>query len=321
MQISQIKNTNQSDWNDFVKKHSLDFGLLQAWEWGEFQQALGRQVVRVVAEEDRILGVAQIIQMEIKGFFRYWYCPRGPMAESDLVFEAMLVKIAELAKAAGIVFLRFDPALTQLPGVSNKLINVGQVQPKQTLILDLCQEQNQLLSAMKSKTRYNIKVAGKHGVRIDQGSQYLEDFWRLTQLTSDRQEITPHPKHYYQTLVEILAQAGILEIWVAKLDNRVIAANLMIFFGDWAVYLHGASDYSYRRIMAPYLLQWQAILEAQSRHKKYYDFWGVDRLKWPGVTRFKTGFCPDNEFTHYIGAYDEVYRDFWYNTYKLFRKF
>ena len=170
---------------------------------------------------------------------------------------------------------------------------------------------------MKPKTRYNIKVAQKHQIKIDRGENYFPDFWRLMQKTSLRQEIKPHPQNYYKKMLATLGEEGIIKLMVAKYQGRVIASNLMVYFGDWAVYLHGASDYEYRQYMAPFLLQWQAITEAKNQGKKYYDFWGVDEKKWPGVTRFKKGFGAEKNFVEYLGADDEIYSKIWYNIYRL----
>ena len=167
---------------------------------------------------------------------------------------------------------------------------------------------------MKPKTRYNIKIAEKHRIKIDQGKEYFEDFWELMKKTSKRDQFVSHPKEYY------LKMSDFMEIMVAKYEDKVIAANLTVFFGDWCVYLHGASDYNFRDKMAPYLLQWETIKKAKKQGKKHYDFWGVDEKKWPGVTRFKTGFSPKTGFAEYAGAWDEAYASLWYGLYKLIKR-
>ncbi|MEK7653049.1 MAG: peptidoglycan bridge formation glycyltransferase FemA/FemB family protein, partial [Patescibacteria group bacterium] len=253
----------------------------------------------------------------------------------------------------------FDPAWVNLPLIPSFVRRggfrrVGQVQPKKTLILDLEKSEEEILAQMKSKTRYNIKVAEKHGIKIDffldlpltpslkqgggtippspltpslkQGGgesrlgEGLEEFWQLMQKTSARQEIVPHPKIYYQKLLETLGEKGIIKLIVAKFEDKIIAANLVAFFGDWCAYLHGASDYEHREKMAPFLLQWETMKMAKETGKKYYDFWGVDEKKWPGVTRFKTGFAPEEKITEYAGAYDIVYSRMWYNGYRILKK-
>ena len=70
--------------------------------------------------------------------------------------------------------------------------------------------------------------------------------------------------------------------------------------------------------MAPYLLQWQQILEAKKRGCAEYDFWGINEKKWPGVTRFKKGFS--GKEVGYPGAFDLIFQPIWYSLYKIVKK-
>ena len=95
------------------------------------------------------------------------------------------------------------------------------------------------------------------------------------------------------------------------------------FYGDTAVYLHGAFDYDNRQLMAPYLLQWSIILEAQKRNFRHYDFHGIAPAgqlnhPWAGVTRYKLGF--GGQAKNYPGTFDFIYQPNWYKLYKIFRK-
>ncbi len=64
-------------------------------------------------------------------------------------------------------------------------------------------------------------------------------------------------------------------IVVAYLGDTPLAANLMLWSGQTAYYLHGASDHTYRNLMAPHLLQWACIQAAKERGAHAYDFWGI----------------------------------------------
>ena len=322
----------KNKWAEFIAKNAADFGLLQSWEWGDFQESLGRKIFKlaILDDWDNILALVLIIKQPLKLGRSYFYLPRGPVIsqskEEFSILEILFQELEKLAKKEKAIFLRMDPAWPNLSLPPSFVKRgewryVGQVQPKSTLILDLTKAEAELLAAMKSKTRYNIKVAEKNGVIIDKGEKYFEDFWVLIQKTSGRQEIKPYSKNYYQKLLSVLVQAKLANLVVAKFEDKVIAANIIININHWSVYLYGASDYGYRSKMAPYLLQWQSIIEAKENGAKYYDFWGVDENKWPGVTRFKMGFAPAEKFTDYIGAWDKVYSQLWYNIYSSIKKF
>ena len=51
---------------------------------------------------------------------------------------------------------------------------------------------------------------------------------------------------------------------------------------------------------------------------KDYDFYGIDKQRWPGVTRFKLGF--GGRTRNYPGTYDLSNKYLSYQVYKLFRQ-
>jgi peptidoglycan pentaglycine glycine transferase (the first glycine) len=109
-----------------------------------------------------------------------------------------------------------------------------------------------------------------------------------------------------------------IKLFLSEYQNKIIAGNIVSFFGDMATYVHGASANEFRNVMAPYLLQWRTIEAAKRMGYKYYDFNGIDEVKWPGVTRFKKGF--GGEDVSYPGTFDLVFEGMWYNVYKMARR-
>lgn len=243
------------------------------------------------------------------------------------------------------------------------------MQPREILVMDITKSEEELLAEMKAKTRYNVRLAEKKGVTInvipaqagiqenllDSGSpaspsqggeagmtnKYIDEFLRLVKITAKRDGITPHPENYYRKMFEVILN-DILKLYIAEYQGKIIAANIMVFYGNTATYLHGASDYNYRDAMAPYLLQWQAILDAKKAGFTKYDLGGVKipkpetqnlkpnwfkkitgyRLQvtgssWQGITRFKTGFAPNTKLTIFPGSYDIVINPFKYKLYEI----
>ncbi|MDP2934721.1 MAG: peptidoglycan bridge formation glycyltransferase FemA/FemB family protein, partial [bacterium] len=175
----------------------------------------------------------------------------------------------------------------------------------------------ELLEKMHPKTRYNIQLAQRKGVKFQASIpriQNFKDFWRLMEETTKRDGFHSHPKEYYRKLLEIPG----VELFVAEHDGKIIAANIVVFYDKQAIYLHGASNYEQRNLMAAPLLQWEQIKEAKKRGCVEYDFWGVDEQKWPGVTRFKKSF--NGKEIEYPGAYDLIFQPMWYEVYKIARK-
>ena len=141
------------------------------------------------------------------------------------------------------------------------------------------------------------------------------------QTTSKRNKFRLHPKNYYKQMLSADDEENNdlkIKLFLAKYNNKIIAVDIVCFFGNTATYLHGASLNEFRKVMAPNLLQWHVIKLAKAQGYKYYDFYGIDEQKWPGVTKFKKGF--GGEEIVYPGTYDLVYNKFLYSIYKLLRK-
>jgi lipid II:glycine glycyltransferase (peptidoglycan interpeptide bridge formation enzyme) len=193
-----------------------------------------------------------------------------------------------------------------------------------TLCSDLCGDE------MKSKTRYNIRLAEKKEVQVfsTQEEQYQKEFIRLIGVTARRKGITPHEEKYYQTFFQTFPKDS-WELIVAVKNHTVLAANVIAYCGEWSYYLHGGTADSHRDLMAPFLLQWRSIEIAKMRGCRFYDFGGVcirvpqKNLAWEGITRFKQGFAPSTETIVFPGSYDIILSRRWYalyNTLRLLKK-
>lgn len=275
--------------------------FLQSEEWGEFQKSLGREVFRV----DGVL----VTKLPLVFDKSYFYCG------GCLTFDVK--QLGDLAKKENAVFFKFEP-MEEDKALAHELIKAGfakskkEVQPHKTVILDVTKSEEELLGKMHGKTRYNIRLAQKQGIQVSD-SQKTEAFWELLQKTAQRDKFYTHPREYYKKLSEL----PFAKLFVAEYRSKVIAANLVVFYKGRATYLHGASDYEGRNLMAPYLLHWETIKYAKENGFSEYDFWGVDEKKWPGVTRFKKGF--GGREVEYIGAYDYIFQPFWYTLYNLWQ--
>jgi len=304
---------------NFLKTASDGSGaeFLASIEWSEILKLEQEQVETLgVYDDQKLLAVFNLIKKDFKFSLAYYYLPRGPVFSSDLSLdkqtELWQFLITEFKKRGG-VFLRVEPKNCSVTAIAS--INL---QPKETLMLDLSQSEVELLSSFHPKTRYNIRLAEKKGIVIRETNtkQDFENFWSLMSETGERDDFKIHNKKHYELLST--ANSEFIKLFIAEIDGQAIAAGLFSFYGDKVTYLHGASAYKSRQLMAPYLLQWTLIKKAKMEVYKYYDFYGIDAVKWPGVTRFKTGFGGFKVF--YAGTQDIVLNKFVYNLYKVLRQ-
>lgn len=301
--------------------------FLQSEEWLKFQEKAGRKTHRI--ESDGFC--AGIIEHELPIVGKYFYVPRGLQ-----IATSKMQKIIELAKKENAGWIRIDPADENIlelikNGIGYKISKAPHdMQPRENFVIDIAKSEEELLAGMKPKTRYNIKIAQKNVViRIAdkfESTNADEEFLRLTKEMAMRQGIKTHPEEYYKKMIESLPEE-MLKLYIAEYDGKIIAANLVLFCGETATYLHGASGNESRNLMAPYLLQWQAILDAKEKGCKYYDFGGVKTHNvergahndWAGITKFKLGFSPSTTPVVFPGSYDIIVNPARYAVYRTFQ--
>jgi len=367
MQIIQIEENQKKIWNEFIAENCSE-SFLQSWEWGGFQEGLGRKVWRIgVIHNDlsgknktnksqipnpKLVAMALIVKYDLPFGRSYFYCPRGPVIDElgirnyeSRMCGMLFSEIKKIAKDEKSLFLRFDPPVEMNQKYSTKLKkSSSEVQPRDTLMLDLEKPKEDLLKEMKQKTRYNIRLAEKKGTKItnyelcvDNKKEFkekFERFWELAEETSRRDKFRSHNKDYYWKMLESLNKENcacdrklLAKLYLAEYNNKVIASNIVLYFGNYCVYLHGASSNECRNVMAPYLLQWQQIIDAKKAGCKKYDLWGINSSQklikskaykvkdsWQGITRFKKGFSGYEK--NYIGAYELVFNNIGYTIYK-----
>lgn len=328
------------EWNEFVAGNGG--GFLQSFEWGSFQEQYGTHVMRVMIKDSGVpVLCATVIRRPLPMKKEFWYVPFGPIfslraASRRNIFHFFITSLRERAPA-DVVFLKIEPdaAWDDVSLGDEGFIRGKDIQVAQTAIIDCTRSEDDLLKHMKQKTRYNIKLAAKHGVKIAGTSDHVEldrdMFFSLMEDTAKRQGFRLHPRRYYETMLDLFLEAdgGLRsfsqKLFFAQYEGRVIACALVGFFGTRATYLHGASSDADKGIMAPYLLHWEIIRYAKSIGCDSYDLWGVSagteknekESGWGGFSRFKLGF--GGSLVSYPGAHDLSFNTLWYNAYKLGR--
>ncbi|HOI87093.1 MAG TPA: peptidoglycan bridge formation glycyltransferase FemA/FemB family protein [Lentimicrobium sp.] len=184
--------------------------------------------------------------------------------------------------------------------------------PSNTVVLPLDRDPDELLMDMKSKTRYNIRLSARKNinVRIADASG-LDEWYRLYNNTVQRNHIVSEKKDYFRQVLSTQAEETIspaeITLLLAEYQGEPLAGMFLAFSGDRATYLYGASASHHRDMMAPYLLQWNAILMSREKGCTEYDLFGISGKADPshpmyGLYRFKTGF--GGIIKHRMGCWD-----------------
>jgi len=259
-----------------------------------------------------------------------YYAPRGPIIDyyDKELLHNLLDVVEKQADRNHALALKIDPevgeeenaALTNLRALGFEKA-LKQVQPRATLILDLSQELDQIIKSFEEKTRYNIRLAEKKGVTVEEDSSEkgVGLFYDLYKQTALRDKFMIHPRIYYQRLREIIFKAGLGANFIAYYQGKPIAGVVIFLFGSKIWYMYGASASEYRNVMPNHLLHWKVINWAKQKGCKFYDLWGIPAFPkeghpLQGVYRFKKGF--KGKLIKYIGAYDFPYSPLFYHAFE-----
>lgn len=323
-------------WND-ISGSFKNTSILQTWEWGESKRSAGWKPDYYVRKSPKgeIQAASLILTREQKvsrfgPTLRVIYLPHGPMldwSDEDTV-NSVLADMSDYARKSKASYIKIDPQVVplakqimDLPNlcvISDESVNLlnklgwryasQQIQFKNTFWIDLSPSEDQLLSGMKQKTRYNIRLSERKGVRVAEGNRAdIEKLYEMYLETSIRDGFIIRPKAYYLDVWSRFIQAGLARPLIAYYEDVPIAALLLFHFAEKSFYLYGMSTEQRRELMPNYLLQWEAIKFSKRLGCQIYDLWGApdvfdesDRM-W-GVYRFKDGL--GGKVIETIGAHD-----------------
>ncbi len=323
--------------------------LLQTWEWAQVKAAYGWQPMPFTWDGAAAMVLKRrVLDRSFAARLCILYIPKGPCFEAvdDAAWTGVMDDLQAFARKQGAILLKIDPDAvigTGIPGGPEAQdgeeglrfqaalkqrgwrFSHDQVQFRNTVLVDLTPPEDELLSRMKQKTRYNVRLAEKKGVRVRLGT--LDDLpmlYRMYAETSVRDGFVIRNEGYYRTVWEsfMLPSAAANRPWaeplIAEVEGEPVAAIFLVGFAGRAYYLYGMSREAHREKMPSYLLQWEAMKHARSRGCSVYDLWGApDEFResdalW-GVYRFKEGF--GGQVVRTIGAWDYPASPLWYKTY------
>lgn len=331
--ITRILYDQEASQYDSVITHPI-----QTWAWGEFLKTQGHTVYRLGVFDKNKLVSAYSLNFHLIPHTKYTIgvLQRGPKIDSE-----MLTNIKNIGQKENAVFIKIEPdviaknidadgrfkEINPLPDFDNLVISPKVAFFPHSFVVDLSLSEDQLLSNMHSKTRYNIKVANRHNVVVsektdDDGfSQYLDLLW----LTTKRQGFYLHSKLYHQKLWKTLKDTGMLHILLATYQGKLLTAMMFFVVKDRFFYPYGASSDKNRNVMASTLTMWEAIKLGKKLACTSFDMWGSlgpdakPSQNGYGFHRFKQGF--GGQLVQFVGTHDYVLNPRLYKLYNLVDKY
>lgn len=308
----------------------------QSLEWAELKKPNWIPEVILAEDEDKnIIGSLCVLIRKMPIFGNIMYSSRGPVCDiHDLEAMKQLTDGAkELAEKYKAMALRIEPDILSSDKKFREIVTTlgykikddakdfkDEIQPRYVFRLDIKDKtEEEVMKGFKQKWRYNIRLAGRKGVEIKEGTREdLKDFHRIMIETGKRDGFITRPLEYFEKMYDVMGPEH-MKVLMAYYEGKPISGVIPIFYGNKTWYLYGASSNEHRNLMPNYLLQWEMIKMAIARHDDMYDFRGVSGVvdeNHPqyGLYRFKQGFGAT--FTEFIG---EIYIPYKPLTYKLYR--
>ena len=314
MKLKEIK--NQDEWEGFLLQ-CKEKTFLQSWNWGEFNEGMGNKIWRVgLYQKENIILACLVVKIYAKRG-RFLFVPHGPIIAEGFnkkeILETLLDWLKNLAKNEGASFIRvstlFDRNANNEKIFSDlKFITAPMHSSayEATWKLDLDLSEENLFKNMRKTTRYLIKKARENkDISIEKSvdQKNIEVYQKLNKEVSRHQKFVGFSDKFIKNEFNVFKKDNEIRFLFGKYKNEIVAGAMIIFWQGIAFYHQAASVKKFAKFSIPYLLQWEAIKEAENRKCKVYDFWGFtdpqkySKHPWAGPTLFKMGF----------GGYKEEY--------------
>ncbi len=330
MEVRIIEESLRGAWDQFVSRSPFS-PILQSYEWGELKSRSGWEPIRIALfSGEEIIAGASVLKRKIPYISKcIFYIPRGPVVnfKDKKILQRLVEAITSEAKKQGAILIKIDPFVLEEDKEAIEILkSLGfirkqkQIQPRATLHIDLEKSPEDILALFEEKTRYNVRLSERKGVKIEEvsSSEGLEMFYKIYSETAARDRFLIHPISYYKRVKELIIDRGFGNIFLAFYQGMPIAGLLVFTFGEKIWYMYGASAKEHRNLMPNHGLHWHVIKWAKDRGFKVYDLWGIpvkpteNHPLW-GVYRFKKGF--NGKLVKLIGVYDKPFNPIYYHVF------
>lgn len=310
---------NRAKWDEFVTSHP-EANFLQSWDFYEFHQSRGNDVVRRIAvdtEGNIIAAYAGVVEAAKRG--RHLAIAGGPILDwgnLELV-EAVFQDMRAQGKQENCVFVRVRPQLERSESSLKLMQQLGAKPAPMYLsvefagVLDLTKSEDELLKNMRQRLRRALRKAEKNGITVEKSTnpEDIHEFYQIQMETAGRHGFVAFSEDFFYKQFAALAKNGEAVLYTAKYQGETLAQNFMIFYGNEASYHYGVSSELGTKLSGAPLLHMEAMRDARERGIKRYNFWGIveeDEVhhRFYGVSCFKRGFGVTE--LKYVPAHDLV---------------
>lgn len=320
-----LKPEQYEQYEQFVSRHP-NGGITQSVRWHALKNNWGHEIVVSRDDLGEIIGGVSVLIRRTPLGVSMLYAPRGPVCDlhNETVLRDLLDGVGQLAKTYNAYTFKIDPDVPESDEAFAALMaklgftcfkgadGFETIQARFNYRLYLNgRTEDELFANLTQKTRYNVRVALKHGVEVKVvGQEYLDDFVRIMQTTGERDGFSVRPKAYFARMLDCLGDC--CRLYMAFYQGQPVSGAITTNYAGKTCYIYGASDNAHRNVMPNYLIQWEMIRWAAQTGCTVYDFQGVSGNTEDhshhlyGLYRFKKGF--NGTLDALAGEYDYIYR-------------
>ena len=235
-----IENVDKNKYINFTDNHPKSH-FLQSYAWGEFCRKIKGQIPYYVGMEDdnnNLVATSLILLKKTPLGYSYGYSPRGfiiDYSNRELIkeFSDYLRKFMIDKK---IIYIKFDPDIPYQDidedanpiengnnnyDLYNYMLSLGYIhtgfyrlyegnQPRYTFRIDLKRKWEDIESKMSKSFLKSVKRSNTYDLEIDNDIK-TEEFYRLVQNNSSKDDFDAHNLKYYQVFTEELEKEGIVK--------------------------------------------------------------------------------------------------------------
>jgi lipid II:glycine glycyltransferase (peptidoglycan interpeptide bridge formation enzyme) len=330
---------NEKDRYNAVVKH-----VVQSWEWGDAKEATGKKVFKYgFFENTTIHDGFELSLHPLPAPLNMWnvgYLPKSTLPTTD-----MLQSLQVFGQKNSCIYIKIEPnvygplndptvqeylqtarqSILHTPDLN--IISSKELFTKYNFLLDITRTDEEILANMHEKTRYNIGLAQRKGVRVveQNDEEGFKTYLKIYFETTKRQGYYGHDEHYHRMIWETLRSQNMARILIAYYENTPITAWMLLNFHDTLYYPYGGSTTKHRNVMASNLVAWEAIQLGKRMGLHVFDMWGCMGPQpdtsdpWYGFHRFKQGYGPTH--VEYIGTFDIIINPQMYKVYNTLDKY
>lgn len=292
---------DKEGWNR-VAYESPEATYAHTWEWKEvIEEGLGLESLCLVAEDKgEIIGVFPTFLRPFQPD-KYSYLPEfllrkfkvlwspldltwdygGPCilpGEDKSVLEKLVVEMEKIAKKEGAISLRLSAFNDDM--LKHILLQRSyKKSPRQTFLMDLTLNEENLWKNVAKRARKYVKVAERNGVKIEEASDEkdIEEIYSCISHTHNRVGAYLPPYDFFLKIQEKLGEKRISRFRVAVIDEKVIGGDVLFCFNDMVVERYRGIHEEYLDLRTNYLMVWTAIEESKKLGFSKYDLGGVSK--------------------------------------------